>query len=115
MKEEGDRHNKENGRSGSSRLLPGLTKFKLSGGSGGEKIARGIGYNGKRSTTPREECRITAKEKKYPVYYDGSVPVRFSQEWAESLRAKREEAPVSEKEEWRRFIGANPYWKQTKS
>jgi len=31
------------------------------------------------------------------------------------LRAKREEAPVSEKEEWRRFIGANPYWKQTKS
>lgn len=43
-----------------------------------------------------------------PIYYDGSAHVEFSEELSDVPQARPDEGTV-DKEEWRRFIGANPY------
>jgi hypothetical protein len=46
--------------------------------------------------------------KDFPLYYDGSAHVEFSDEITEEMEARPNEES-NNKEEWRRFISANPY------
>jgi hypothetical protein len=45
---------------------------------------------------------------KLPIYYDGSAHVEFSEEITEEMEARPHETSYN-KEEWRRFISANPF------
>jgi hypothetical protein len=44
----------------------------------------------------------------FPLYYDGSAHVEFSDEITEEMEARPNEASYN-KEEWRHFISANPF------
>jgi hypothetical protein len=46
--------------------------------------------------------------KDFPQYYNGSANVEFSDEITEDMETRPHEAPYN-KEEWRRFISANPF------
>jgi hypothetical protein len=46
--------------------------------------------------------------KDFPLYYDGTAHVEFSDEITEEMKARPDEASYN-KEEWRRFISANPF------
>jgi hypothetical protein len=48
------------------------------------------------------------QDREYLNYYDGSAHIEFSEEIAEGLEAKQNEQ-LDNNEEWRRFIGANPF------
>jgi hypothetical protein len=44
----------------------------------------------------------------FPLYYDGSAHVEFSDEITEEMEVGHQEASYN-KEEWRRFISTNPF------
>ncbi|WP_156157820.1 hypothetical protein [Gordoniibacillus kamchatkensis] len=44
----------------------------------------------------------------FPTYYDGSAHAEFARELTNGLEARPAEEQDAE-EEWRRYIGANPY------
>jgi hypothetical protein len=48
------------------------------------------------------------QDNSFPIYYDGSSNMEFSEEIVKGLEEKQNEAIVN-KEEWRRFISANPF------
>jgi hypothetical protein len=44
----------------------------------------------------------------FPLYYDGSAHVEFSDEITEVMEAKPDELSYN-KDEWRRFVSSNPF------
>jgi hypothetical protein len=46
--------------------------------------------------------------KDFPLYYNGTAHVEFSDEITVEMKARPDEASFN-KEEWRRFISANPF------
>jgi hypothetical protein len=58
-------------------------------------------------TTQGGESMIIANEE-FPLYYDGSAHVEFSDEITDEMEARPHEGSYN-KEEWRRFISANPF------
>lgn len=51
---------------------------------------------------------MSKQDKSFPIYYDGSLNVEFSNEIVKKLNEKQNEVIV-DKDEWRRFISANPF------
>jgi hypothetical protein len=57
---------------------------------------------------PKRSENMPKQDNSFPIYYDGSSNVEFSDEIVKGLDEKQSEVTVN-KEEWRRFISANPF------
>ncbi|WP_314587581.1 hypothetical protein [Paenibacillus terrigena] len=52
---------------------------------------------------------MSARDQKFPVYYDGSAHVEFAEEMIEGLDHKQDDRSITN-EEWRRHIRGNPFF-----
>ncbi|MFD0620953.1 hypothetical protein ACFQZR_26290 [Paenibacillus sp. GCM10027629] len=52
---------------------------------------------------------MSARDQKFPVYYDGSAHVEFAEEMIEGSEHKQDDRSITN-EEWRRHISGNPFF-----